>query len=240
MKQLSTSVKIYLGIIALFVLIKLFFLAFPVKFPVEGQEAAFSWLFVVIIFLMGLAGIWLARRTGFPEIWDERVTNRQRFLIPAIAGLIYGLFTVAPLLINQTNRLHPDVLAVDPHVKFPFSIPFYVYGAIFLETFLKLFLLTLIVFVLSNLICRGRFQTVAFWIAAILVSLYEPLPYILEDLQGKSATGAGFAVLTNLFGSLFISNVVSAYLFRKYGFLAPLTMRLFHYLIWHIIYGGLV
>ena len=240
MKQLSTSVKIYLGIIALFVSIKLFFLAFPVKFPVEGQEAAFSWLFVALISLMGLAGIRLSRKTGFPEIWDEKITSRQRFLIPATAGLIYGLFTVVPLLINQTNRLHPDALAADPHVKFPFSIPFYVYGTIFLETFLKLFLLTLIVFVISNLICRGRFQNIAFWIAAILVSLYEPLPYLLEDLQGKSGTSTIMPVLTSLFGSLFISNLISAYLFRKYGFLAPLTMRLSHYLIWHIIYGGLV
>ena len=81
MKQLSTSVKIYLGIIAVFVLIKLFFVALPVGFPVKGQEQAFSWMFVLTISLMGLAGIWLSRKTGFPEIWDKNITNRQRFLI---------------------------------------------------------------------------------------------------------------------------------------------------------------
>lgn len=239
MKNISTSVKIHLGIIAVFVLIKLLFLAFPVEFRAKGQEMAFSWQLVLMISLMGLAGIWLARRTGFPDIWDERVSSRQRLLIPAIVGLIYGLVTVVPKLVNQFGRLHPHALTTDIHVDFPYSIPFYTYGAIFLEIFLKLFLLTLIVFIISNLIGRGKFQKLAFWVAAILVSLYEPLPYILEDLQGKSGADAMMAVLTNLFGPLFISNIISAYLFRKYGFLAPLTMRLTHYLIWHIIYGGL-
>jgi len=240
MRQLSTSVKIYLGIIAVFVSIKLFFVTFPIEFPVKGQEQAFSWVFVMTISLMGLVGIWLSRKTGFPEIWDEKITNRQRFLIPAIAGIIYGILTVAPLLFNQINRLHPDALRDDIHVEFPYSILFYTYGAIFLEIFLKLFLLTLIVFVISNIICRGKFQVTAFWIADVLVSLYEPLPYILEDLQGKTGTETIAPIMTNLAGWLFISNLFSTYLFRKYGFLAPLTMRLTHYLIWHIVYGGLI
>lgn len=197
-------------------------------------------MFVLIVILMDLAGIWLSRKTGFPEIWDENITTRQRFLIPAIAGIIYGLLTVVPLLFNQINRLHPDALTADIHVKFPHSILFYTYGAIFLEIFLKLFLLTLIVFVISNIICRGKFQIAAFCIADVLVSLYEPLPFILEDLQGKNGTEMIMPVVTNLAGWRFISNLFSTYLFRKYGFLAPLTMRLTHYLIWHIIYGGLV
>jgi hypothetical protein len=132
---------------------------------------------------MGLAGIWLSRNTGFPKIWDENVTNRQRFLIPVVAGIIYGLLTVMPLLFNQINR---DALSDDIHVKFPFSVLFYTYSAIFLETFLKRFLQTLVVFIISNIICRGKFQVAAFWIAAVLISLYEPLPYIYAGFTGKS------------------------------------------------------
>jgi len=39
---------------------------------------------------------------------------------------------------------------------------------------------------------------------------------------------------------LFLANVVLGWLFRKYGFLAALVMRLSFYLVWHIIYGGLI
>ena len=54
-----------------------------------------------------------------------------------------------------------------------------------------------------------------------------------------SQTGV-LSALRILVGPLFIANVVAAYIFRKYGFLAPLVMRLSFYLIWHIIYGGLI
>jgi hypothetical protein len=55
--------------------------------------------------------------------------------------------------------------------------------------------------------------------------------------------GAGGDFLKNLsgeFGDAFLANVVSGWLFKKYGFLAPLVMRLSFYLVWHIIYGGLI
>src|SRR5512135_2608678 len=36
---------------------------------------------------LGVLGLFLARKLGLPEIWDAHVTNRQRFVIPALAGL---------------------------------------------------------------------------------------------------------------------------------------------------------
>jgi hypothetical protein len=35
-------------------------------------------------------------------------------------------------------------------------------------------------------------------------------------------------------------NLIGAYLFRKFGFLAPLTMRLSLYLEWHVVFGALM
>ena len=34
-------------------------------------------------------------------------------------------------------------------------------------------------------------------------------------------------------------NLVQAYLFRQCGFLAPLTMRVSMYLIWHVAWGAI-
>lgn len=188
---------------------------------------------------MGFVGLLLARRTGFADIWDERVSNRQRFLIPCIVGLIYGLMTIAPLVFGASNRLHPLATGSDIHVNFPLSIPYYTYGALFLEIFLRLFCVTLLVWLISNVLLRGKWQTPVFWLAAFVVAFYEPMPYMLEDFTGKTSLGSLYVVFSTVTGSLFISNVIAAYLFRKYGFLAPVVMRLSHYLIWHIIYGGL-
>lgn len=239
MRHPSTSTKIYFGLIALLILIKIFFLLFPVTLTLASNEVVFSPWTILTLALMGFVGLLLAGRTGFADIWDERVSNRQRFLIPCIVGLIYGLMTIAPLVFGASNRLHPLATGSDIHVNFPLSIPYYTYGALFLEIFLRLFCVTLLVWLISNVLLRGKWQTPVFWLAAFVVAFYEPMPYMLEDFTGKTSLGSLYVVFSTVTGSLFISNVIAAYLFRKYGFLAPVVMRLSHYLIWHIIYGGL-
>ncbi len=239
LRHLSTTTTIYFGLIGLLVLIKILFLISPVTFPLAGNEAVFAPLTILILAVLGFIGLLLARRTGFADIWDEKVTNVQRFIIPCVVGLIYGLITVAPLLLGESNRLHPLATGADVHVKFPLSIPYYTYGALFLEVFLRLFCIPFLVWLISNVILRGRWQTPVFWFAAFAVAFYEPMPYVMEDLAGKSGLGVLYLIASAVISPLFISNVVAAYLFRRYGFLAPVIMRLAHYLLWHIIYGGL-
>lgn len=179
---------------------------------------------------MGFIGLILARRTGFPELWDSRVSNRQRFLIPSVIGLVYGVVTIII-----------DLQSPSPvHLKLPLSIPFYTYGALFLEIMLRLFTIPLLVWFFSNLILRGKWQTTVFWLAAIIAALYEPLPHIREQLSGASGLAVLFVLLKWIIEPLFLANVLTGWLFRKYGFLAAFVMRLSFYLVWHIIYGGLI
>lgn len=234
MKNLSVSTRIYLGLVLFLVSVKSVFLLAPVKFPLQDQAGAFSWLTILIIAVLGFIGLVLSRKTGFPDIWDSRISNRQRFLIPAAIGLVYGGITVLVELIGA--RTHPLQVSPDVHVKFPLSIPFYAYGAIFLEILLRLFAIPFLLWLVSNLALRHRWQTQIFWLAAVLVALYEPLPYMTEAVHNTGILSA----LRILVGPLFVGNLVAAYIFRKYGFLAPLVMRLSLYLIWHVIYGGLI
>ena len=227
MKSISLSAKTYLALVLLLVLVKCFFLVFPAKYPLPDQESAFSWLTITIVSIAGLIGLVLSRRTGFPDMWDARVSNRQRFVIPAVIGLIYGVITV---LVDLSN---PEPV----HLRLPYSILFYAYGATLLEILLRLFAVTFLVWLISNLILRGRWQTPVFWFAAVVAALYEPLPHMMSDFHSQGA----IAALSDLVrGPLFIGNLAAAYLYRRGGFLAPLTMRLSFYLIWHILYGGLL
>lgn len=230
MKNLSTSTRIYILLVAFLVAVKIIFLLFPATFPRADQEGAFSWMMIAAIALMGFIGLFLSRRTGFPDIWDTRISNKQRFLIPIIIGLVYGVLTVIK-----------DLPSPSPvHLKLPLSIPFYAYGAVFLEIMLRLFAIPLLVWLISNVILRGRWQTQVFWFAVIVAALYEPLPHISEQLSSAPAIAVPSIILGWATETLFLANVVSGWLFRKYGFLAPLTMRLSFYLVWHIIYGGLI
>jgi hypothetical protein len=210
--------------------VKVIFLLFPTVFPGADQESAFYWTTILAIAVMGFIGLILARRTGFPEIWDIKVSNRQRFLIPAAIGLVYGAITVIEDLRNPSPV----------HLKLPLSIPFYTYGAILLEIMLRLFAIPFLVWLVSNVILRGRWRTQVFWIAAIVAALYEPLPFMKAELSGVSDLAVPIILIQWAIQPLFLANVVSGWLFRKYGFLAPLVMRLSFYLVWHIIYGGLI
>src|ERR1700687_6209315 len=216
MKNQSTSTKIYFGLVLFLIALKLFFLLAPVKFPLSEQAGAFSWLTILIIAVLGFIGLVFTRKTGFPDIWDTRISNWQRFLIPAIIGLVYGGITVLVEFVGA--RRHPFQLSSDFNVKFPLSIPFYAYGAVFLEMLLRLFAIPFLIWLISNLVLRHRWQTQVFWLVAILVALYEPLPYMTDALHQTGVLSA----LRILVGPLFVANLVAAYIFRKYGFLAPL------------------
>src|SRR6267143_2784462 len=131
-KDSSISTRIYFGLIAFMIAVKVVFKLFPTVFPGADQEAAFFWTTILAIAVMGFIGLILARRTGFPEIWDSKVSNRQRFLIPAGIGIVSGVVTV---IIDLRN---PSPV----HLKLPLSIPFYAYGATLLEIMLRLFAVT--------------------------------------------------------------------------------------------------
>src|SRR5712664_1498383 len=94
MKNQSTSTKIYFGLVLFLIAVKLFFLLAPVKFPLSDQAGAFSWLTIFVIAALGFIGLVLSKRTGFPDLWDTNISNWQRFLVPAITGLVYGAITV--------------------------------------------------------------------------------------------------------------------------------------------------
>lgn len=161
------------------------------------------------------------------DFWDRSVSHLQRFLIPAVVGLVYGVVTVLYDLRNPAPV----------HLRLPWSIPFYAYGATLLEILLRLFAVTLLVWLISNLILRGKWQVQVFWVAAVIAALYEPLPQLTNAFN----TGGVLAALGVIVAApLFAGNIVAAYLYRKYGFLAALTMRLSFYVLWHIIYGGLL
>jgi hypothetical protein len=226
----SISTRIYFGLIAFMIAVKVVFILFPTVFPGADQEGAFSWITILAIAVMGFIGLILARRTGFPDLCDTKVSNRQRFLIPAVIGLVYGVVTI---IIDLRN---PSPV----HLKLPLSIPFYTYGATLLEIMLRLFTIPVLVWLFSNLILRGKWQTKVFWLAAIIAALYEPLPHIREQLIGVSGLGILAVLIKWAIEPLFLANVLTGWLFRKYGFLAALVMRLSFYLVWHIIYGGLI
>lgn len=91
----------------------------------------------------------LARQTGFPEIWDDRISNKERFLYPALLGFA---LVIIEILVSLAMHL-PDI-----HVAFPLSIPVYLTDGIFLEILDHLIPVVFLVWLIFNVIQKGKRQ----------------------------------------------------------------------------------
>ena len=211
---------------------KIVFLLLPVRYYLRDQASAFAWPTLIGIIAVGFAGLLLAPRAGFPDMWDEHVSNTRRFTLPVVDGIVYGLITIFAL-----DLLNPS----DVHIAFPASILFYTYGGIFLEILLRLFGLTLLTWILAALAGAVRLphkDEIGFWIANVAVSLYEPMPYIQEQLAKTPTRGIPGVWIHWGFEPLFLANLLTGYIYRRFGFLSAVVLRLSFYAIWHVTYGG--
>ena len=131
---------------------------------------------------LGFIGLLLSRRAGFPDFWDAgfligKDSSSLRLSAWFMVSSPFSLTCVIPRL--SISRL-------------PTSLPFYAYGATLLEILLRLFAVTSLVWLFSNLIFRGRWQAQVFWVAAVIAALYEPLPYLTNAFQySRHARGVG-------------------------------------------------
>jgi hypothetical protein len=229
----SSSVKIYLGLIAVLAIIYAFFTFLPVNYIVPFLGLASVWQEVILIGLLGFGGLWLSLKTGFPEMLDNQISYKQRFLVPALVGLVLGTMLV---MFNQLILRLPGSL----HIPFPASIFYYTYASIETEIVFRLIPIPLFVWLISVVLFRGRWQEGVFWGVAIILSLWEPLMQIVGLRQMGLLGAMGPLVIGVLFALIYGTNLSLAYFFRKSGFLAPLTMRFAIYLAWHVIFGALV
>ena len=185
-----------------------------------------SWLAIILVGILGLFTHRFINKTGFPEIWDINISNKWRFLVPGLLGL---LVAVVEIIISLEQKLPKDI-----HVPFPYSIPVYLTGGIFLEMLYHFIPIILLTWLVSDILLKKKWQSQVFWIFAILLSLWEPTMQIIGMLNMEMITSLLFSIMLFIF--IFVANMVPLALFRKYGFLAPVVFRISDYLLWHVIF----
>ena len=225
MRSLPPSFKIYAGIVVILaaLLAVIMALKFDESIPAE-QRSQLTPPALLIMALLGSVGVYLLERTGFPGIWDARVAIKHKLLIPLLLGLAFGVGFIALRLLGALPNLDKP--------PFPASILYFLYGGILSEIIFRLFPMPLLVWLVSNLLLRGKAQEGVSWVAAVLSSLLEPLAQVgAMALLGINSV----AEIAVAFTLIFCTNLTLARLFRKYGFGASVVMRLAFYLVWHIV-----
>ena len=118
---------------------------------------------------LGAAGIWLGKKTG---LWkDERHITKKPLVAALIISVVGGLALILPDLLFF-GRYEPallDMYAVKPTI--PYLLATVTYGAVIEEVMLRLFMMSLVAFVLHLLFERKRDGvSVAVLVAANVVS----------------------------------------------------------------------
>ncbi|MBE5802533.1 MAG: CPBP family intramembrane metalloprotease [Clostridiales bacterium] len=119
--------------------------------------------------IFGAAGIWLGKKVG---LWkDERHITKKPLLAALIISLIGGLGLIFPdlLFFGKYEPALLDVYAAKPTI--PYLLATVTYGAVIEEIMLRLFMMSLVAFVLHLLFERkGKEVGTAVLVAANVVS----------------------------------------------------------------------
>lgn len=118
---------------------------------------------------LGAAGIWLGKKVG---LWkDERTIAKKPLLAALVVSVVGGLALILPdlLFFGKYEQALLDMYAVKPTI--PYLLATVTYGAVIEEVMLRLFMMSLVAFVLHLLFeCKRDGVSVAVLVAANVVS----------------------------------------------------------------------
>jgi hypothetical protein len=214
MSEATKSFRTY-GVLAAFVVAVAILVRVVPSGPLAG---GFAFPIVGTIMGAGVLGVLAGPRAGIPGMWSPTIPGSLRFTYPAGVGAIFGLVTVMEALLKE---------GAGPITPFPVCIAVFGAGAVLLETLLRLIALTCLLWLLNR--CLPRRRGTAFWVAAGVVALYEPWPFL--PIGGEAVTWGALVVAARLF----LFNVAGAWFYRRAGFLSALSVRWGEYAVWHVI-----
>lgn len=248
MEKLSTSTKIYIGLVitlAVLAAINVFLPQGSFLPTLEGQELpapkpvlalVSAGIMLILYGGLGLLGLQLSQKLGFANIWDPTVSNRQRFLIPALIGAGLGVFLVlADAILSKFHALGPL-----PHPPFPASLVASAAAGIGEELIFRLFLISFWVWLISYVILKKKWQNQIFWIMAVLSALafaFGHIPSVMVFFGFKTIGEIPPALMSEIILLNGVVSIFAAYYFRKFGFLAPVGIHFWTDVVWHVLWG---
>lgn len=167
--------------------------------------------------------LFMQRAATLPPAFDS--FTKTRWVPPFVAGLLFGLADV--LVIKLI--LHPQAYdSIPPFLQpFPYSLFLYTSGAIEVELYHRMLPLTLILLA-DRIFFKSKHRRIILIVLGILSSLAEPLLQLPD--------GAMWFIMYALVSGIAM-NALQFCFYIERGFAASLTVRLGHYLIWHIMLG---
>lgn len=186
---------------------------------------------------LGFLGLGLCRKVGFADLWTPGVSNRQRFLVPALSGLGLGIFFIlTDALLGGVHGLGPL-----PHPPFPTSLVASAVAGIGEEILFRLFFVSFWLWVVSHLILRDRTGNAAFWTVALLSALAFAAAHVPSVMLLFDFDTVGEMPQVMILELILLNGVLSLFaagFLRKYGFLAAVGVHFWTDVVWHVVWGA--
>ncbi|MFC1616105.1 type II CAAX prenyl endopeptidase Rce1 family protein [Patescibacteria group bacterium] len=246
MKKLSLSIKIYIGLIVALAILAAISVFIPTPSFLTGTQelpaskpilALVSACAILIIYGgLGFIGLKLSQKLGFANIWDSKISNKQRFLIPAIIGCGIGiLFILIDLLFRKFFTFGPI-----PHPQFPYSIIASLSAGIGEEIIFRLFFISFWVWIISHILFKRKWQNHVFWIISIFSALafaFGHIPAVMIIFNFTTFAEIPTSLLSEIIILNSLVSLPAAYYFKKYGFLAAIGIHFWTDIVWHVVWG---
>jgi membrane protease YdiL (CAAX protease family) len=248
MRKLSLSTKIYIGLIIILAILAAsnvflpqgsFLLTVPEQeLPAPKPMLALVNAAIMLILYggLGFVGLMLSQKLGFADIWDVSISNKQRFLIPALAGVGLGIsFILVDLMLSQFHTLGPL-----PHPPFPTSIVASAIASIGEELLFRLFFIPFLVWLISSVILKEKWQNQIFWIVAVFSAIafaFGHVPSVMLLFGFKAIGDIPAALMSEIILLNGVLSVFAAHYLRKSGFLAPMGLHFWTDVVWHVVWG---
>src|SRR5688572_3739243 len=240
----SSSIFVWLVLVAYLALVKIIILPLFPPIEIDAVAAIFGWDVIVTAGILGTVGLWIADRTGFMPALDPSISNRRRYWMPLLVGGAIGtLASLLDLVTKGTQFIAENMGVSSFNTEYPLSLFIYTSGTVVIEAIFRLFLFPVLLWLISYVVFKRRWQEQTFWVLILIFSFLEPLGQLTGQMTPEVMENFGqFFVM--MFLPMLLNNypmgLAQAYLFRRYGFLASFMVRMGYYIIWHIVYGSLI
>ncbi len=208
--------------------------------PPEGLSSwqlglANAGLVFVIYGLVGLAGLWFARRLEIPPMYREGADWRALALWPALLGLVIGVVFVI------VDQIFAVAYAAEgfTHPSFPFSLIASASAGIGEEIMFRGFVMGLWAFLFNLLLRRWSGKRAALWVGNVIAALAFSAGHLPGAMLMFGATTLAELPTWVLAEGFLLNSLVALVAGERYikdGLVAAMGVHFWTDIVWHVIW----
>lgn len=191
---------------------------------------------LVLYGLLGLAGVWFARKLSLPGIYREGAGWRHWVVIPMVIGAALGVVVIIGDALFAGASESWDGF---PHPEFPLSIFASATAGIGEEILFRLFALGLWAFLLDLALRRWNARNLALWAGNVIASLAfgaAHFPATMVALGVETPADLPSIVIAEVIVLNGIVGIIAGRWYIKEGLIAAVGIHFWTDVVWHILW----